>query len=793
MKAANSNNTASSSNDRIDKETYIDFNFKKGPIAVPKIVFVTSFPPRECGIATYSQDLIVALNNKFKKSFDITVAAVELSTDKHVYAHSVEYILEADDSDSYAKLADDINSTSAIKMVVVEHEFGLFKTNEADFIQCLQSIKKPTILGFHTVLPHPNAELHQSVAAIDKHVNSFIVMTNAAAKILVDDYQIDRAKISVIPHGTHLVEHSDKQILKEKYGVAQRKVIATFGLLSSGKCIETSINALQAIVKKEPDVLFLVIGKTHPSVVKTEGEIYRESLEALIAELNLQHNVKFINYYLPLNELLDYLQLTDIYLFTSKDRNQAVSGTFSYAISCGCPIISTPIPHAVEVLQNGTGIIIDFENPQQLAEQVLRLLDDEQLRKSISANGIHKLAPTAWENSALSHAKLFQEISTAPIDLKYTIPDINLNHFKNLTTDFGMIQFSIINQPDTNSGYTLDDNSRALVAMCQHYELTQNTDDLKYIHLYYSFVKKCQKNDGSFLNYVNYNQKFTTQNNENLDDSNGRAIWALGYLVSIGNLISDELLSDVHITLHKALNSVDRIHSPRAISFIIKGIYYSNIKHKKLINTMLIEYLANRLVQMFLHESKPNWKWYESYLTYGNSIIPEAMLCAYLDSGNTIYKDIAVISFDFLLSKIMTPTGINVISNKGWMQRDVHHIDKKLGGEQPIDVAYTIIALSAFYETFSDHKYLHYMELAFSWFLGNNHLGKIIYNPCTGGCYDGLEENYINLNQGAESTVSYLMARLKMKKEFITTHATTEDKASLYLPHNRTTHHSSVN
>ena len=793
MKAANTNNTAVPSHNRIDKETYIDFNFKKGPIAVPKIVFITSFPPRECGIATYSQDLIVALNNKFKKSFDITVAAVELSTDKHVYAHSVEYVLEADDSDSYAKLADDINSASGIKMVVIEHEFGLFKTNETDFIQCLQAIKKPIILGFHTVLPHPDAELKKSVAAIDKHVNSFIVMTNAAAKILVDDYQIDRAKISVIPHGTHLVEHSDKQILKEKYGVAGRKVIATFGLLSSGKCIETSINALQAIVKKEPDVLFLVIGKTHPSVVKTEGEIYRESLEALITDLNLQHNVQFVNYYLPLNELLDYLQLTDIYLFTSKDRNQAVSGTFSYAISCGCPIISTPIPHAVEVLQNGTGIIIDFENPQQLAKQVLRLLDDEPLRKSISANGIHKLAPTAWENSALSHAKLFQEISSSPIDLKYTIPEINLNHFKNLTTDFGMIQFSIINQPDTLSGYTLDDNARALVAMCQHYELTRAAEDLKYIQLYYSFIKKCQKNDGAFLNYMSYNQKFTSQNSENLDDSNGRAIWALGYLVSIGSLITDELLSDVHQTLQKALNSVDRIHSPRAISFIIKGIYYSNIKHKKLINTMFIEYLANRLVQMFLHESKPNWEWYESYLTYGNSIIPEAMLCAYLDSGNTIYKDIGVISFDFLLSKIMSPRGINVISNKGWLQRDALHIDKKMGGEQPIDVAYTIIALSAFYETFNNHKYLHYMELAFSWFLGNNHLEKIIYNPCTGGCYDGLEENYINLNQGAESTVSYLMARLKMKKEFVTTQATIEGKASMHLPHNLTTYHSIVN
>ena len=746
-------------------KNYINFKFKKNEHKLPEILFISSFPPRECGIATYTEDLIHALDNKFKKSFHLTIAALELEADTNNYTDAVDYILKTDNPNSYLKLAYDINENNAIRIIVIEHEFGLFRTNESDFNQMLKKIEKPIVIAFHTVLPRPTLELQKMISTIDESVDSFVVMTQSAAKILTDEYHIDTDKITVIPHGTHLVEHSNKDVLKEKYQLTGRKVISTFGLLSSGKCIETSISALQTIVKKEPNVLFLVIGKTHPTVVKNEGESYRESLQKTITELHLEKNVLFINQYLPLDKLLEYLQLTDIYLFTSKDRNQAVSGTFSYAISCGCPIISTPIPHALEVLRNGTGIIVDFENPQQLAEQVLKLLNDEQLRKSISANGIHKLAPTAWENSAIAHAQLFKKISDEII-LKYTLPKINLKHFKNLTTPFGMIQFSVINQPDLDSGYTLDDNARALVAICQHFELTNDTDDLEYIMLYYKFIKHCLQTEGYFLNYVDENRKFTTQNNENLADANGRAIWALGYLVSISDLLPKDLYSDLQITMQKSLICVDKIHSPRAMSFIIKGLHYSNKHSKKFFSTMTIEYLANRLVQMFRHEAKPNWEWFESYLTYGNSTLPEAMLCAYQETGNVIYRDIAKKSFDFLLSKIFTETQIKVVSNKGWMSNHSKKNQTQIGGEQPIDVAYTIIALSQFYEVYNDTAYLQKMELAFSWFLGNNHLQKIIYNPCTGGCYDGLEADYVNLNQGAESTVSYLMARLKMEKYF---------------------------
>lgn len=730
-----------------------------------EILFITSYPPRECGIATYSDDLIKALNNKFDQSFVIRICPLESEFENHLYnTDEVQYILNTDQPGAFSKLANNINDNTDISMVMIQHEFGFFKNKENDFLQLLHELTKPVIITFHTVLPHPNEILKINVQQIATVAESVIVMTQSSAKILINDYGIQSEKISVIPHGTHLVPHPDKELLKVKYKLSGRKVLSTFGLLSAGKSIETTLEALPAIVEINPDVLFTIIGKTHPSVIKQEGEKYRMMLEAKVIALQLQEHVQFINHFLPLPELLEYLQLTDIYLFTSRDRNQAVSGTFAYAISCGCPVISTPIPHAVEVLGKDAGIIVDFENPHQLAEAVNSLLSDEQLRKNISSNGLHRMASTAWENAAIGHAILFESKSNSRVSLGYTMPVINLDHIKKLTTSFGILQFSRINQPDIDSGYTLDDNARAMIAICQHYELTGEATDLKYINIYYNFIKYCLQPNGYFLNYVDEQKEFTDQNNTtNLEDSHGRAIWALGFLISLSKLLPSELTIDAGLTMQKALVNVNKIHSTRAMAFVIKGLYYRNTINKSVRGISLIRQLANRLVQMYRHEADKDWQWFESYLTYANSILPEALLCAWLATKETLYREIATSSFDFLLSKIFTGNNIKVISNKTWLHKKTKPGPVVKGGEQPIDVAYTIIALSNFYTSLKEENYFLKMRRAFDWFLGANHLNQVIYNPCTGGCYDGLEENYVNLNQGAESTVSYLMARLTVE------------------------------
>jgi glycosyltransferase involved in cell wall biosynthesis len=733
-------------------------------IKLPEILFITSYPPRECGIATYSQDLIKALNNKFSRSFSIQICALESPDENLSYPGDIKYILNTGRAEAFFSLAKNINEDSNIHVVMIQHEFGLFKKNEKAFLLFLKALKKPIVIIFHTVLPHPGKALKQQVKQIAGVAKSIVVMTMSSAKILNDDYRVKKQKITVIPHGTHLVQHSNKQQLKIKNNLAGKTVLSTFGLLSSGKGIATTLAALPAIVKNNPEVLFLIIGKTHPMVVNQEGEKYRDMLEKMVDDLQVRQNVRFINHFLTLPELLEYLQLTDIYLFTSTDPNQAVSGTFSYAISCGCAMISTPIPHALEVLTNDSGVIVDFNNAGQLSDAVIRLVNDDALREKISSNGLHKIASTAWENSAIAHAVLFEKISGKTI-LKYNIPVVNTGHVKKLTTDFGMIQFSKINQPDISTGYTLDDNARAMLAMCRNFELTKSDEDLKYIKLYFNFIKFCMQPGGNFLNYVDEQKMFTEQNAEtNLEDSNGRAVWALGYLVAIGSLLPEELANDARITLQRALGNTKNIHSSRAMAFIIKGIYYSHTATKSAENISLLKELANRLVQMYRHEASEKWLWFESYLTYANSLLPEAMLCAWLATGEPIYKQIAKASFDFLLSMTFTEQQIKVISNKGWLHKDNQPKKKPIGGEQPIDVAYVVLALSKFYDVFEDESYREKMNMAFNWFLGNNHLGQIIYNPCTGGCYDGLEEKNVNLNQGAESTVSYLMARLTIGK-----------------------------
>lgn len=749
---------------------------------LPEILFITTYPPRECGIATYSQDLIKSINNKFKNSFNIKICALETATEKHQYEdESVKYILNTDQADSFTNLSEKINKNNSIQMVLLQHEFGLFRNKESNLIQFLYKIEKPAIIVFHTVLPNANDSLKENVKVIGQLANSIIVMTNSAASILKNEYGVDPEKISVIPHGTHLVPHSDKNFLKEKYNLSGKKILSTFGLLSSGKSIETTLDAMPSIIRKNKDVLFLIIGKTHPSVVKEEGQKYRTMLDEKIQTLKLQNHVLFINAFLPLPQLLDFLQLTDIYLFTSKDPNQAVSGTFSYAMSCGCPIISTPIPHACEVLSEGAGIIFDFGNSEQLAKEVNRLLLDDKLRKDISSTGLHKIVPSAWENSAIAHSFLFEKMGGENLNLDYKIPEINLDHLKKLTTDFGMIQFSVINQPDLDSGYTIDDNARAMVAMCKHFELTKDKTDLDYIKIYLNFIASCLQDDGSFLNYVDEDGNFTNQNYEtNLEDSNGRAIWALGYLISLSSILPLAVIEKAKKTLERASVNVLKMHSTRAMAFVIKGLYYVNTKEKSLQNLSIIKELANRMVQMYRHESKPNWNWFESYLTYGNSILPEAMLCAYLSTGDPNYKAVAKTSFDFLLSKIFIDKSIKVISNKGWMSKEDSTKIREIGGEQPIDIAYTILALSKFSKAFKDPEYTRKMKIAFSWFLGNNHLQQIIYNPCTGGCYDGLEDEYINLNQGAESTVSYLMARLCIEKTARKSFKLNESQQELY-------------
>ena len=737
--------------------------FNTNTPAKKEILFLSSYPPRACGIATYSQDLIGAIHNKFSSSFALRVCAVENDLNIIGYPQEVKYVLRQSDVQEYINLAHKINNDDAINMVFVQHEFGLFGGDYGNFLlQFLYELEKPVSVTFHTVLPLPDEKRRNIVKAIVAACDHIIVMTNNSSTILQADYGVSTDLISVIPHGTHIVEYKNKEELKKTYHLEDRLILSTFGLLSSNKSIETAIKALPAIVEKFPKVLYVILGKTHPGVVNHEGEIYRGFLEGLVSESGLQENVRFVNKYLDLPELLEYLSVTDVYLFTSKDPHQAVSGTFAYAMSSACPIISTPIPHAKEMMKENAGIVVDFQNSEQMAEATIRLLENDQLREEMGRNAFYQTRANIWENVAGSHAKLFHKYFSTKEVLTYDLPQINLKHVKLLTDEIGMIQFSKFSDPDVSSGYTLDDNARALIAVCQHYDLTKDFSDLDLIETYLNFIKRCQQPGGGFLNYVGKDGKFHHQNNYiNLDDSNGRAIWALGVLMTYRQIIPVPLVLKAKQMLDASFNWVEILESPRAMAFVIKGFYFYYQTNNSEEIKELIDGLGMKLLKKYNEVADEKWAWYEEYLTYANSALPEALLYAFLTTGKLQYKMIAHISFEFLLSHTFKGNSINVVSNRGW-----HHKEKVPNkfGEQPIDVSYTIQTLALFYSVFKDEDYLKNIEIAFSWFLGNNHLNQIVYNPLTGGCFDGLEEHNVNLNQGAESTVCYLTARLVVEK-----------------------------
>lgn len=725
-----------------------------------KIIFLSTFPPTQCGIATYTQDTIKGITDVFGKS--ITCEICEL-VDKPKEKPTQAYTLNTKNKEEYAKVAHEINKDESVKLVHIQHEFGLFSGNYGDYLlDFLNVIKKPVTYTFHSVIPNPNNELRTFLKLLLSYSNSVFVMTNQSKEILINDYGIKEEIITCVPHGTHIVIYETPDQAKEKFDIQDKKVLSTFGLLGEGKNIETGLKALPKIIKNTPNVLYLIIGKTHPNNIVDGVDVYRNKLEAIVDDLNLKDHVCFINEYLDTNELLDYLKATDIYLFTSKDPNQAVSGTFSYAMSCACPIVASKIPHTREVLTPDSGILVDIGNVDQFAEATIKLLSDDHLREEMGINAFRKTRASSWENVAIVHINTYKDLIENSSEIKYSYPTIQLTHIKKMTTDLGIIQFSKISVPDISSGYTLDDNARALIAFCMHYKLTKDKDDLPYILIYLDFIERCQKPKGNFINYVDQeNREHIEQNAEvNLEDSNARAIWALGTVVSNTDILPGVIIKKATKCLLNSLKWAENIQSPRSIGFATKGLYLYHSAVPNLYVAAIINKLNAKLLSNYeIHASK-NWKWFENYLTYGNGVLPESMLYAYLITNKPIYKKIALDSLDFLMSKMFIDKNFKVISNNGWLQRDSEPHEF---GEQPIDVSYTIQTLNSFYNAFDIPEYKQKMKTAFNWFLGKNHLNQIMYNPVSGGGYDGLEKENVNLNQGAESTICYLTARILME------------------------------
>jgi len=730
----------------------------------PCIIYVSSFPPRACGIATFTQDLTNAIDKEFNPGIKGRILAVnDNSTSIYNYSQKVKWNLHESEIEDYINCANLINKAEDVKLVNIQHEYGLHGGEWGDYLlPFLELLNKPVVTTLHTVLPNPPEKLLRVTKGITNRSEKIIVMTGHAAKLLHDAYGVPKSKINIIPHGVHHIPFPSKSKAKKKLNLSEYTVLSTFGMLNRDKGIEYAIAALPDIVEEFPNVLYLIIGATHPNIVKREGEKYRNKLHRLVLQLGLKDNVKFYNKYVTLAELIDYLKATDIYISPTLNPKQAVSGTISYALSCACPIIATANQYAVDTITPERGALVGFRNASAIKKALQELFKDRFACKEMGKNAYFYSRHMTWQNVALSYFKIFNEFAKIVPRRPDKLPPINLRHIQNLTDKFGIIQFARHTKPDIFSGYNLDDNARALLGLCHYYEKRPSEKILKMLDKYFKMVKFCQKKDGRFYNFLSYNRKFIDKSES--EDSFGRAIWSLGGIS--GSLTLPEYLRrDSRKIINRSLPLASGLNSLRAQAFTILGLCQIAKQSAEAPLILLIKRLADKLVRRAELQAKnpvyPDWIWFEDCLTYSNSKLPEALFFAYEITNNHAYLATAEKTLAFLTAITFAKDYFEPIGQDGWYFAGGQ---RSYFDQQPEDVAAAVESYATAWQITGKKEYKELAQKAFAWFLGKNHLNQMVYDEATGGCYDGLGSHSLNFNQGAESTISYFLARLAIEK-----------------------------
>lgn len=730
----------------------------------PSILFLSSFPPRECGIATFTQRLTNAFDKEFNPEIKSRIMAIN-DSDTSIYNYSRKVILQICEGEieDYLNRANEINQTPSIKLVNVQHEFGLFGGEQGEYlIPFLELLKKPCVVTMHTILPHPDDKMKKVTRIISEKADAIVVMNNTAKNILHETYGVQKNKIHMIPHGVFHVPFPSKSKAKKKLNLEDKFVISTFGMISRDKGIEYAIEALPEVVAQHPNVLYLIIGATHPLVLQQDGEKYRNKLIKLVEKLQLEEYVKFYNRYLEEWEITEFLKATDIYVYPMLSKEQASSGSLSDAMSCGCPTIATASQYAQSVVNRERGILVKFRNSKDIKNALLEMIADKKMRKEMSKNTYFFTRAMTWQNVALSYFNLFNNFAKIVPKRKDKMPSIDIRYIKNLSDKFGIIQFANHTKPDHHSGYCLDDNARALIGFTELYNKKRNNKILEQINLYLNFIKFTQKSNGKFHNFVSYKRNFIDQTES--EDSFGRAIWSLGHLVSL-DYIPEDLRTQAESILQPALTWANELESLRAISFAIIGLCHLSEKNNREEIKNIINKLSAKLITAYgnqqIENNGDNWQWFENCLTYSNYKLPEALFRAYKVTENANYLAIAKKTIDFISGVTFEKKDYFMpIGQDGWYFRGGK---RAYFDQQPEDAASAVEGLAMAYRITGEKKYCDYAKTSFEWFLGKNHLNQMVYDEATGGCYDGLGRFSLNFNQGAESTLSYFLARLAIE------------------------------
>lgn len=727
------------------------------------IVFLSTFPPRQCGLAVFTADLANTVNQMFGLSVEAKVVA--MNNNEAVgdlpchYPRKVIFQINQNREQDYTDAAEALNRHKEVKLVNIQHEFGIFGGRCGEHILLfLEKLQKPAVTTLHTVLPAPDEQMFNVVRSISKYSQGVVVMTNYSKEILKKDYGLDPYRIKVIPHGIHHVPFKTNQRAKFMLGLSENYILTTFGLIGPSKGIEYVIESLPAVIKKFINVRFLVAGATHPVILKQQGEKYRNLLIKKVRQLGLSDYVIFYNSYFDLRKLLGFLEAADIYISPSLNPDQAVSGTLSYALGSGRPVISTAFAQAKEVITADVGALVDFKNPMSFSEAIIKMLANDQERLQMGKNAYFRTRHMTWENVASSYVNFFAKFIPGLMTEKRIFFPIKLTHLVKLTNDFGIIQFARLSEPDVYSGYTIDDNARALIAAVRYYKKFATPASFKLMPVYVKFISRLARPDGYFDNYVSPGRIVNEQRNilEHSEDSSARTLCALA-IVSVTSQIPNIYRKHARSLFENSFLKNLHFSSPRAIAFYINALYYVLSKWEKPKIMSVLKHYCDQLLFLYNKSRSPDWEWFEHYLTYSNAVLPEALMHGYKITGEKKYLEASKITMDFLIKHTFNDRMYVAIGQSGWFPKGGI---RQYFDQQPEDVAATVEALNLIYLITKDKYYEKLAYKAFNWFFGDNLLGQVVYDRSTGGCYDGVGSSFINLNQGAESTISYILARL---------------------------------
>lgn len=740
--------------------------------AVKRIAFVGNYLPRQCGIATFTTDLCEAFAAAYGQTACIALPVNDTEAG-YEYPPRVRFELMEKDIRSYRRAADFLNINN-VDLVCLQHEFGIFGGRAGSHILALlQELRMPIVTTLHTILKDPDHQQLRVLKEIAALSDRLVVMSERGVKFLREIYGVSVDKIDLIPHGIPDVPFVDPSFHKDLFGVEGKIVLLSFGLLSANKGIENVINALPAVLAKHPNVVYIILGATHPHVLLHEGESYRLSLQWLAQEKGVEGQVIFYNRFVSLEELVEFISAADIYITPYLNPAQITSGTLAYTLGAGKAVISTPYWYAEEMLAEERGVLVPFHDPAALAAQVVDLIDNEAKRHAMRKRAYLFGRSMIWPQVAgrykesFERARLERRNFTAPgftakaLDKSSgELPPLKLDHLRHMTDETGMLQHAVFTVPNYREGYTTDDNARALMVSALLEEAGSGVAfDLA--SRYLAFVWYAFKTEtGRFRNVMDYQRHWLEDSIS--DDSHGRTLWSLGTV--LGRSFSPALHSMAGWMFEQALPAILNTTSPRAWAFALIGTheYLRRFAGDRKANQVREE-LAGRLLTMYKNNRADDWRWYEDRLTYCNAALPHALIM----SGRWIPNaDMMAAGFESLgwladLQREDANGGHFVpIGSNGFYKRGG---ERARFDQQPVEAQAMVSACLEAYKISGDKRWHKEARRAFEWFLGRNDLSIPIYDPTTGGCRDGLHPDRPNQNQGAESTLAFLQALMELR------------------------------